>query len=177
MKKPFQTIIFHIHLIILKQTKLNLLNSLHHVVSLTSSMPLSTERSFSRLRWKSLSFFRRVPVNPGPLQPPKHGRALCWPSSQRANWCWQSHICEQTREANNLISNNIYIYPTQGIFWNYIGGDHLLTHKTIYKVVNNKGHLTHTNEQTVTILCILFKKWYLNRNKISFQFLFWVFCH
>lgn len=161
MKKPFQPIIFHIHLIILKQTKLDLLNSLHHVVSLTSSMPLSTERSFSRLRWKSLSFFRRVPVNPGPLQPPKHGRALCWPSSQRANWCWQSHIWEQTREANKLISNNIYIYPTQGIF---------------YKIVNNKGQLTHTNEQTVTILCILLKKWYLNRNKISFQFLFWVFC-
>lgn len=83
----------------------DLLNSLHHVVFSTSRMPSPTERRFCRPRWKLLSISRSEWVNSGPWQPLKHGRALCWPSSQRANWCWESHTWEKQTETISQIAN------------------------------------------------------------------------
>lgn len=79
-----------------------MLNPLHHVMFLTSRMLLSAERRFCRPQWKFASISRRDRVNSGPWQPVKHGRALCWPSSQRANCCWQSHTWERAKTNNTV---------------------------------------------------------------------------
>lgn len=82
-----------LHLCTLHQVLCNttyLLNSLHHLMFRMSRMALSQDRSFCRLRWKLHSISRRALLNSGPWEPLKMGRGLWWPSSQRANWCWQS---------------------------------------------------------------------------------------
>lgn len=61
------------------------LNSLCHEVFSISRIPVSQECSFCRPRWKMPSISRRRRVNSGPWMPPKIGRSLCRPSSQRAN--------------------------------------------------------------------------------------------
>lgn len=86
-----------------------LLNALHHVMSRISRMALSQERSFCRLWWKLHSISSSAALNSGPRQPLKMGIALCWPSSQRANWCWQSQTWEERRQK---LTNN------KPIMWN-----------------------------------------------------------
>lgn len=88
-------------------------------MSRISRMALSQERSFCRLWWKLHSISSSAALNSGPRQPLKMGMALCWPSSQRANWCWQSQTWQERRQtltSNTPIKSNITNFS---IWWQH----------------------------------------------------------
>lgn len=110
-------------------TKAYLLKALHHEMSRISRVALSQERSFCRLWWKLHSISSSAALNSGPRQPLKMGIALCWPSSQRANWCWQSQTWWKRRPK---LSNN------NPIMWNITDCSIWLLHGRVHSCVEVK---------------------------------------